>query len=386
LTTKKLSVLALGGILAAAACSPFHQTYWKRIDPDSALYLTGPAATQKLDEDIAACTSAVDNVNRLDQLRETMPPDTDNNSQAAAPLAYYDTPTRAGEEKVAHSDYHDFEGCMRNAGWERQDTMRYQTMAAASDNYQNLQSVRETGLTVDQKHAADEAVIAARKENLVAPGTHGYLGLQGYRDTYKEKSIGAVLKTTYTGVVASYTSRDTGHGFWTVDGRAAHGNMSYSSPASGTMSGVPDYEGELRSVWGKDYPWLDDSWLSPYGGLGLRIYRDNGKGHFTNLGAFAYDRRIDQLYIPFGVTSHTLLFDHISMANTLEGDVLMAGYVDSRLQNFGGSNVVNTQGPFTGYGIRGEMMFGLPQQSASFELGPFFRYWNVSSSSFNIQA
>jgi hypothetical protein len=186
-------------------------------------------------------------------------------------------------------------------------------------------------------------------------------------------------------VNAGLTNRDAGHFFWSLDGRVARGLSSYNS-ASGVMSGIPDYEGEIRLTAGQDYELKDDGgWMSPYAGLGVRIFRDLGKGHFTNLGAFAYDRRIEQLYVPVGATWRTLLFDHVSMATTLEADGLLIGRVNSRLENDGGPNVVNTQSPISGYGLRGDLMFGLPQQASSVEVGPFFRYWNINDSEPNIQ-
>jgi len=361
-----------------------HQNYWKRTDPDSALYLTGPAATQRLDQDVASCTHAVDDMNKLDAMRETMPPDTAGSSGKMGVLTYYDSPTRVGEEKVSQTDFHDFEGCMRAEGWERQDYVRPQTVQTANNNYQDLQSVRQTGLTVGEKQGADAEALAARQAAVVAPGGHFTIGVEGYRDRYREPDPGVDTNTDYSGITAGYLSRDTQHYFWNVEGRVAYGKSDYSSP-SGTLDGVPDYEGELRGTGGRDYPW-GDTWISPYAGLGLRIFRDNGNGFFTNLGAFAYDRRIEQLYLPIGATWRALLFGRLTMANTLEVDPLLIGDVDSRLQNDGGPNVANTQGPLSGYGVRGEMMFGLPVEASTFEFGPFFRYWNVSDSTLNIQS
>lgn len=150
---KLASVLALGGIVAIAGCSPLPplgQAYWQRVEDDSALYMTGPKAQQRLDDDIALCVHEVDELVELDAMRETMPPDTHSDYhkslKASGDLAYYDTPTRYGDKKVSHSDFHDYESCMRSKGWERVRYVRYQTLAKSNKTYTETQQYRKTGL------------------------------------------------------------------------------------------------------------------------------------------------------------------------------------------------------------------------------------------------
>lgn len=147
------SVLAVGGIVAITACSPLPplgQAYWQRVDDNSALYLSGPKAQQRLDDDIASCVRMVDELVELDALRETMPPDTHSDYhrslKASGDLAYYDTPTRYGDKKVAHSDFHDYESCMRSQGWERVRYVRYQSLTKANKTYAETRQYRRTGL------------------------------------------------------------------------------------------------------------------------------------------------------------------------------------------------------------------------------------------------
>lgn len=150
---KMASVLALGGIVAMTGCSPLPplgQAYWQRVDDNSALYMTGPKAQQRLDDDIASCVRMVDELVELDALRETLPPDTHGDYhkalKASGDLDYYDTPTRYGDKKVAHSDFHDYESCMRSRGWERVRYVRYQTLAKSNKVYTETQQYRKTGL------------------------------------------------------------------------------------------------------------------------------------------------------------------------------------------------------------------------------------------------
>jgi hypothetical protein len=162
---KLASVLAFGGIAAMmTACSPLPplgQAYWQRVQDDSALYMTGPKAQQTLDDDIASCVHQVDELVELDALRETMPPDTNgeyhNALKASGDLAYYDTPTRHGDKKVAHSDFHDYESCMRTKGWERVRYVRYQTLAKSNKTYTETQQYRKTGLMGPAAEAYEQA-------------------------------------------------------------------------------------------------------------------------------------------------------------------------------------------------------------------------------------
>ena len=165
-------ILALGGVAALAACSPLPplgQAYWQRVEDSSALYMTGPKAQQTLDDDIATCVHEVDELVELDALRETMPPDTHSEYfgalKASGDLAYYDTPTRYGDKKVDHADFHDYESCMRTKGWERVRYIRYQTLAKSHKTYTDTQEYRKTGLMGPAAEAEEQAEIDAKNND-----------------------------------------------------------------------------------------------------------------------------------------------------------------------------------------------------------------------------
>jgi hypothetical protein len=167
---KLASVLALGALLAG--CTPFPplgQAYWQRVEDNSALYMTGPRAQQQLDDDIASCVREVDELVELDALRETLPPDTHSEYhdalEASGDLAYYDTPTRHGDKKVAHSDFHDYESCMRTKGWERVRFVRYKTAAQSNKVYTETRNFRRTGLMGGAYEAQQQADQAATDAN-----------------------------------------------------------------------------------------------------------------------------------------------------------------------------------------------------------------------------
>lgn len=145
-----------GLLLATAACAPsvpVAQAYWQRVEDNSAMWMTGPKAQQELDQNIASCVREVDELVRLDALRETMPPDTHSDYHraldASGDLSFYDSPTRLGDHMVSHTDFHDFESCMRSKGWERVRYVRYQTALKGRETYKATQEIRRYGASGD---------------------------------------------------------------------------------------------------------------------------------------------------------------------------------------------------------------------------------------------
>lgn len=164
------AVFTAGLILLVAGCQalpPKAQAYWQRVDDDSALWMTGPKAQQSLEQNIASCVREVDEMVELDALRETTPPDTHSEYhralKASGDLDFYDTPTRLGEHMVSHSDFHDFDSCMRSKGWERVSYVRYQTAQQSKSNYADTQSIRKWGLPA--KAAEKKRALAADQTN-----------------------------------------------------------------------------------------------------------------------------------------------------------------------------------------------------------------------------
>lgn len=162
-STRSFALIALAGVLSvAAACTPTKplvgDAYWQRIDESSALYMTGPKAQQRLEQDIAGCVREIDELVKLNAIRETTPPDTHSEYRraldASGDLSYYDTPTRMGSLMVDHSDYHDFESCMRAEGWERNRYVRYEPAMNAEKTYKDTKELRKWGVTGE---AAKEA-------------------------------------------------------------------------------------------------------------------------------------------------------------------------------------------------------------------------------------
>lgn len=212
---------------------------------------------------------------------------------------------------------------------------------------------------------------------------HSGVGIEGFSDRYREPG-GLESNASYGAITANYTQYVDGF-FGAVDGRASYGKNRYSHTTDGTEGNIPQWEFDGRVRGGAIFSAGESAVLSPYVGVGLRYFVDNSKGVVTDRGYTGYDRRIMQAYVPLGVTYTVYGSSGWFIAPTIEYDSLLWGNVNSRLQNAGAGfyNINNTQTAGSGYGIRGELMFGqTPQNSFGWAFGPFVRYWNIKDSKF----
>lgn len=211
------------------------------------------------------------------------------------------------------------------------------------------------------------------------------VGIEGFHDHYFEPQTQVTDSADYGGVTADWTHaapfHDQDRFLFGLDGEFAHGTDSYRSP-SGIADGASQDAFDGRVLTGIEFGAFPGGSFSPYIGLGVRYYVDNGKGEVTNLGFHGYDRRITQVYFPMGITYSHPFGDGWSLTPNIEFDQLIQGDVNSRLQNIpGGYNVNNTQS-HNGYGLRAEMLVGKQLNKVTIEAGPFIRYWNFSDSNF----
>ncbi len=212
------------------------------------------------------------------------------------------------------------------------------------------------------------------------------LGIDGYQDNYKEHIVGLSEHARFGGFTADYIHSSNGY-FTSVQSRMAYGKDNYKS-VSGIINGIPQYEGELRLITGVSIPIPDIGGVQaivPYFGIGGRYFYDNSKNQITNTGFFGYDRRIMQAYLPIGANWE---FTHggITFWPNMEFDTLIYGRVNSRLRNFDPTenNITNTQKK--GYGARGELMVGQKRDGYSWQVGPYFRYWDIKDSNLKFDA
>jgi hypothetical protein len=154
-------------------------------------------------------------------------------------------------------------------------------------------------------------------------------------------------------------------------------------------TGDKDWYLELRALAGKDL--IGPHWaLAPYSGLGLR--------HLSNgtTGTAGY-RTDDYLYLPFGATARTKIASQNALGFTLEFDLLIHGWQETRDSELGGGDVSSTT-TAPAFGIDGftDISFSQPsgwalrastkyQVARHWSVEPYYVYWNVSSSPVNYE-
>lgn len=132
---------AAGAVLALTACgtgkSMDGSQYWQRVSPSEAVYTQGPKAQQMLNRDIGSCVVELRELESLGTLRGAIP--TDTTGRVLDPdekrLQAWDTPEHEGALLAEHTDYHDFEGCMKAKGWERIKYVPFDVAENARKNY-----------------------------------------------------------------------------------------------------------------------------------------------------------------------------------------------------------------------------------------------------------
>jgi hypothetical protein len=107
--------------------------YWQRTDSVSALYMTGPKAQHQLHIDIASCVAQVKELVRLGSISRATPP----SGIAMSPdlREGWNSPTRDGPLFIEYTNFQDFDGCMRQQGWERVNFVKPVAAQSASRNY-----------------------------------------------------------------------------------------------------------------------------------------------------------------------------------------------------------------------------------------------------------
>lgn len=160
--------LTFGAALVMTGCSYGHNVrvpdtnfkgaeeehYWQRIETHSAMYLTGIKAQQQLEQDISGCVREVDELIKLGAVREATPPAMEGDGYVPKEVAHWDTPTHGGALRIDHTDYHDFESCMRSEGWERVKFVPYDVSKDAQLNKRQTQRFR-AGLPLDDRTYRD---------------------------------------------------------------------------------------------------------------------------------------------------------------------------------------------------------------------------------------
>jgi len=123
---KKILMMGISALslCTLGACSHKEYHYWQKIDPNTAVYLTGVKAQQTLEEDISACVHQIIELTQLSDVREDLGDtllgaDQRQLTEDMSRLPKWDVPEYILDLRVDHTEFHDFEGCMRYKGWRR---------------------------------------------------------------------------------------------------------------------------------------------------------------------------------------------------------------------------------------------------------------------------
>jgi hypothetical protein len=138
---KSRTLILLTGAAALAACAAGPNIkdgqYWQRINPSEAIYQQGPKVQEMLNRDIGACVVEIRELESLGTLKHAIP--TDSNGRTLDPdekqLADWDNPDHEGALLAEHTDYQDFDGCMKAKGWERIKYVPFDVAERARQNY-----------------------------------------------------------------------------------------------------------------------------------------------------------------------------------------------------------------------------------------------------------
>lgn len=169
---KKISFLTLSvfSVLALSACGASmdreienNARYWARKDTTDAIYQQGPKAQQMLFQDIANCTSSINELQRLGAIREAVPTETfDSNgavidaNSSKGRLAKWDSPSRDGYMRTEYYDYSDFEGCMDFKGWERTKYNNYKSVEKSRSTYLETLGIEQYRTKMGERDKARE--------------------------------------------------------------------------------------------------------------------------------------------------------------------------------------------------------------------------------------
>lgn len=132
-----VSLAACGGTTRKSLYN--NAAFWQRANVSEAAYMAGPKAQQMLHRDIARCTTELRELHQLGTIRNAIPAERHRSyrdpSSPEQQLAKWETPYRDGYLLNEHGNYHDFETCMIEKGWERVQHVPYDTAERSRANY-----------------------------------------------------------------------------------------------------------------------------------------------------------------------------------------------------------------------------------------------------------
>ncbi|MEK6714965.1 MAG: hypothetical protein AABY43_02835 [Candidatus Omnitrophota bacterium] len=203
------------------------------------------------------------------------------------------------------------------------------------------------------------------------------LGTEISHIVYKEPDVMEEKGWMY-GLAGSYTFREKF--VFKTDGRAAFGQVDYSSPSSGSMDNLDDFIIEVRQVGGYDFCFSDNLVIMPYFGFGYRYLNDDSSGMATSTGALGYERESNYFYSPIGVEAVGGLQDGWVSGVALEYDYFWKGVQISHLSGANSSFADLENDQNKGYGLRASLKLKRKSEKIDFVVEPFIRYWKIKRS------
>ena len=141
-TNRIILFLGISALAVTAGCTGAkpeidNAQYWQRSSVSEMTYINGPKAQQLLNRDIARCVTELRELERLGQIKDAIPVNIKGRvlNPDELEMRKTDTPERDGYLFAEHKNYQDFEGCMDHAGWERTQTVSYETSKRAEGNF-----------------------------------------------------------------------------------------------------------------------------------------------------------------------------------------------------------------------------------------------------------
>ncbi|MDP1723150.1 MAG: hypothetical protein Q8L85_00410 [Alphaproteobacteria bacterium] len=166
-----------------------------------------------------------------------------------------------------------------------------------------------------------------------------------------------------------------GRNFLSVNPRYLASKQKYSNKTLQTHSKGHDSLFELRGNFGRDFELLADASISPYIGIGYRLFRNQAGKSFGGTYSWGHLSGTNYLYIPIGFDTKFKLQDLLSLTFNAELDVLISG--SSKGTRFG--RKVETHNS-KGYGFRSSIGLAFDFASFTLEGKPYVRYWSVDAS------
>jgi hypothetical protein len=165
-----------------------------------------------------------------------------------------------------------------------------------------------------------------------------------------------------------------------LEGRFSYGLLDYASYGTGEDEDIPNWSAEVRGLVGYDIPFMAQSRVTPYLGIGYRYLLDDQGPGTTTTGNWLYDRESHYVYLPLGLEAQFPIKGSWSWGFSAEYDLLIDGEQTSHLEDGGTGLDTLDNDQNDGYGVRGAVRLMKTTQYFDMYLEPFVRYWRIDNS------